>query len=88
MNDSSGNITGHGISEIWNGEQWIHSDPTWKAFDNPQVYNQSGFSHIHVWRMSDADDSIYGDDPYGDQLLHWWNDFGIREDLGELDRYN
>jgi len=86
--NSTGEPERHGISEIWNGEQWIHSDPTWQSFDNPQVYNQSGCSHIHVWRMSDADDSIYGDDPYGDQLLHWWNDFGMREVLGELDRYN
>ena len=84
----SGNSTGHGIAEIWNGNQWIHSDPTWNVFDNPQVYNQSGCSHIHVWRMCDADDSIYSGDPYGDQLLHFWEDFGIKEDLGELDRYN
>lgn len=86
--NSTGDLEGHGISEIWNGNQWIHSDPTWNAFDNPQVYIQSNYSHIHVWKMSDANDSICGNDPHGDQLLHFWNDFGIRDDLGELGRYN
>lgn len=88
MINRSGVGVGHGISEIWDGSKWVHADPTWKEFNNTHVYTQSGYSHIHMWRMSDADDSLYSGDPYGDGLLDWWNDFGIRIDLGEPSEYN
>jgi hypothetical protein len=77
----------HAISEIWDGDEWIHSDPTAKSFNNPQIYVQSNFSDIKIWNMKNADDSRDNNDPLGDQLLHFWNDFE-RDDLGELVKYN
>jgi len=77
----------HGISEIWDGNEWIHSDPTWNSFNNPQIYVQSNFSDIKIWNMKNADDSRDNNDPLGDQLLHFWNDFE-RDYLGELVKYN
>src|SRR5690606_38399575 len=59
----SGNITGHAIAESWNGNAWIHSDPTWDVFDNPQVYRAAGNNHINITIYGDADDSYYTQDP-------------------------
>ncbi|MGA9139779.1 MAG: transglutaminase domain-containing protein [Methanocella sp.] len=87
MINSSG-VQYHGMSEIWDGSRWVHSDPSWNVFNNPQVYRSSGFSYVHLWRMSDADDSYSGADPYGDRLLDCWSDFRSRIDLSEPSQYN
>ncbi|WP_421908292.1 transglutaminase-like domain-containing protein [Methanolacinia petrolearia] len=31
------NMTGHAVAESWNGSTWVHSDPTWNSYDNPQI---------------------------------------------------
>ncbi len=88
INNSTGVPVGHGISEIWDGTKWVHTDPTWNSFNNTHVYIGAGYSYIRMWRMSDANDSLYSGDPYGDGLLDWWSDFGVRDYLGEPDEYN
>lgn len=88
MNNSTNATVGHGISEIWDGNKWVHADPTWNVFNNSQIYKQHGYSHIHMWRMSDANDSLYMGDPYGDGLLDYWSDFGVKVNLGEPSAYN
>ncbi len=85
----AGTTYAHGISEIWDGGTWVHADPTWNSYNNPQVYKQAGYTHIKLWRMSSAWDTNYtGEGPSDDGKLHYWYDFGIREYLGELARYN
>ncbi|WP_214040925.1 transglutaminase family protein [Methanoculleus sp.] len=86
----SGNITGHAIAESWNGNAWIHSDPTWNVFDNPQVYRTAGNTHINITVYGDADDSYYTqdpNDPTGDGILRY-EDFRTQILLGEVPRYN
>ncbi|WP_052322775.1 transglutaminase-like domain-containing protein [Methanocella conradii] len=87
MNNPQGPV-GHGITEIWDGTGWVHSDPTWHVFNNPQVYKQSGYTDVHLWLQSDASDSVYAGDPSGDQFLDPKFDFGIIVDLGEPPAYN
>ncbi|MDY0386704.1 MAG: transglutaminase-like domain-containing protein [Methanolobus sp.] len=88
LNMSNNSESGaHAISEIWDGNEWIHSDPTWKSFNNPQIYVQGNYSNIKIWNMKNADDSRDNNDPLGDLLLHFWNDFE-RDYLGELVKYN
>lgn len=70
FNNSTGYTFGHGITEVWDGSRWVHSDPTWEEFDNSHIYNQSGFSSVKMWHMSDANDNINTTDPSGDQLLN------------------
>jgi hypothetical protein len=86
----SGNITGHAIAESWNGTTWVHSDPTWNVFDNPQVYRAAGNDHINITVYGDADDSYYTqdpNDPTGDGILRY-EDFRTQILLGEVPRYN
>lgn len=86
----SGNITGHAIAESWNGTTWVHSDPTWNVFDNPQVYRTAGNDHINITVYGDADDSYYTEDPNdptGDGILRY-EDFRTQILLGEVPRYN
>lgn len=87
MTNSSGNRSAHEMAEIWDGQEWIHSDPTWNSFDNPGIYVSRNYSNMHFWNMKNADDSLYAGDPMGDGLLHFWFDFE-REYLGMLDKYN
>ena len=88
FNNSTGYPFGHGITEIWDGSRWVHSDPTWSEFSNPHIYNQSGFCDVRMWHMSDANDNIDTTDPSGDQLLNSWHDFGIVRYLGMRPEYN
>jgi hypothetical protein len=87
---STGNVSGHAIAESWNGNAWIHSDPTWNSFDNPQVYKTAGNTHINITVYGDADDSYYTldpNDPTGDGILRY-EDFRTQILLGEVPRYN
>ncbi|QYZ78185.1 hypothetical protein E2N92_01430 [Methanofollis formosanus] len=80
MINSTGVPTAHGLAVIWDGGDWIHADPTWNVFDNPEVYTESGYSNITLSNMIHADDNRYtgSDDPFiNDQLLHFWNDFEV-----------
>ena len=87
LNVSNSSGGAHAISEVWDGNEWIHSDPTWDIFNEPQIYIQNNFTNIRVWNMKNADDSRDNNDPFGDQLLHFWNDFET-VDLGYLAKYN
>jgi len=87
---ATGNVSGHATAESWNGNAWIHSDPTWNAFDNPQVYRTAGNTHISITIYGDADDSYYTqdpNDPTGDGILRY-EDFRTQIFLGEVPRYN
>ena len=78
MTDSTGGPVAHEWALIWNGERWVHADPTWEVFDNQDIYSQHGYSNITITNLIHADDSRYTgpDDPYvDDQLLHYWFDF-------------
>ncbi|WP_157769628.1 transglutaminase-like domain-containing protein [Methanohalophilus portucalensis] len=87
MTNSSGIQTAHEIAEVWDGQEWIHSDPAWNSFDNPDIYVSRNCSNMYFWNMKNADDSLDAGDPTGDGLLHFWLDFE-REYLGMLDKYN
>ena len=87
---ATGNTSGHGIAESWDGNAWIHSDPTWSSFDNPQIYRTAGHIHINITHFDDADDSYYTqdpEDPTGDGILRY-EDFRTQVLLGEVPRYN
>ncbi len=87
---ATGNVSGHAIAESWNGTTWVHSDPTWNVFDNPQVYRTAGNDHINITVYGDADDSYYTEDPNdptGDGILRY-EDFRTQILLGEVPRYN
>jgi hypothetical protein len=86
MTNSSG-ITHHEMAELWDGQEWIHSDPTWNSFDNPGVYVSQNWSNMHFWNHKNANDDLYLVDTSGDGLLHYKFDFE-REYLGLLDKYN
>ncbi|KXS40210.1 MAG: transglutaminase-like protein [Methanohalophilus sp. T328-1] len=87
MTNTSGNRSAHEIAEIWDGQEWIHSDPTWKSFDNPDIYISQNYSSMYFWNLKDADDDLDPSDPSGDGLLHYKFDFD-REYLGLLNKYN
>ena len=87
MTNSSGNKTAHEIAEIWDGQEWVHADPTFNSFDNPRIYTLTNFSNMYFWNMKNADDDRGTSDPAGDGLLNFWLDFE-REYLGRLDKYN
>lgn len=87
MTNSSGNGSAHEMAEIWDGQEWIHSDPTWNSFDNPDVYVSKNYSDMYFWNLRDADDDLDPSDPSGDGLLHYEFDFD-REYLGMLAKYN
>ena len=87
---ATGNIKGHGIAESWDGNAWVHSDPTWISFDNPQVYKMAGNIHINITLFDDADDSYYTqdpEDPTGDGILRY-EDLRTQVLLGEVPGYN
>jgi len=86
MTNSSGSYA-HEMAETWDGQEWIHSDPTLNSFDNPDVYILLNYSNMYFWNMKNADDDLDTRDPVGDGLLHFWFDFE-REYLGKLGKYN
>jgi hypothetical protein len=87
MTNSSGDSSAHEMAEIWDGQEWVHSDPTWKSFDNPDIYISQNYSNMYFWNLKDADDDLDSSDPSGDGLLHYKFDFD-REYLGLLNKYN
>ena len=85
-----GNMTGHAIAESWDGNAWVHSDPTWNSYDNPQIYKNEGNIHINITIYDDADDSYYTqdpEDPTRDGILRF-EDFRTLTLLGEVPGYN
>ena len=60
------NQAGHAWLELWayNGDvwTWIHSDPTWDEYDNPECYNGPSWINIHSrWDDSKLYDACDGD---------------------------
>ncbi|QYZ80456.1 transglutaminase [Methanofollis formosanus] len=89
-NATTEEVWGHGIAESWDGNAWIHSDPTWNSFDDPQAYIRAGNIHIDMTHYDDADDSWNTEDPEdptGDGILRY-EDFRTQTYLGEVPRYN
>jgi hypothetical protein len=84
--NETGSAYGHAILEHRIGGVWIHSDPTWRAFDNPQVYKQGNNTHMYLTKYTNADDNRNTTDLYGDGLLTY-EDL-VAEPLGELSGYN
>lgn len=84
--NETGSTIGHGILENWINDRWVHSDPTWKSFNNSQVYKNGNNTHIDLTKYTDADDSRYMVDPYGDGLLRYED--MVSQHLGELPNYN
>jgi hypothetical protein len=87
LTNSSGCQRAHEMAEIWDGNEWIHSDPTWDSFDNPDIYVSVNYSNMYFWNLKNADDDRDLSDPNGDELLHYEFDFE-REYLGLLAKYN
>ncbi|ADN36535.1 transglutaminase domain protein [Methanolacinia petrolearia DSM 11571] len=84
--NETGSCIGHAILENWDGNSWIHSDPTWNSFNNPQIYNHGNNTHMYLTKYTDADDSRFTEDPAGDGLLRYEDLVAIP--LGELPEYN
>jgi len=84
--DENGVAQGHAILENRMAGAWVHSDPTWKSFNNPQVYEMANNTHMSLTKYTDADDSRYTTDPSGDGLLRYED--MIAEPFGELPAYN
>jgi transglutaminase-like putative cysteine protease len=84
--NETGYSYGHAILENRIAGAWIHSDPTWHIFNNPQVYKQGNNTHMNLIKYTDADDNRYTADPAGDGLLRF-EDL-VAQPLGELPGYN
>lgn len=84
--NESGQSFGHAIAENWDSHRWVHSDPTWVAFDNPQIYKSGNNTHMFLKKYTDADDSRFTEDVTGDGLLRYED--MINQSLGELPEYN
>lgn len=88
FNNQTGYVSGHALTQIWNGNSWLSVDPSWNSFNDPQVYKRAGYLNISLTRLSGADDSVDMTDPYGDGLLNMWSDFTIIQGLGLVPEYN
>jgi transglutaminase-like putative cysteine protease len=84
--NETGHVFGHGILENRVGSTWVHSDPTWHIFNNPQIYKLGNNTHMNLTKYTDADDNRYTVDPVGDGLLRY-EDL-VAQPLGELPGYN
>jgi len=84
--NETGYSYGHAILENRITDAWVHSDPTWGSFDNPQIYKRGNNTHMNLTKYTDADDNRYTVDPSGDGLLRY-EDL-IAESYGELTAYN
>jgi transglutaminase-like putative cysteine protease len=84
--NETGYAKGHAILEHRIGGVWIHSDPTWNSFNNPQVYKLANNTHMSLTKYTDADDNRFTEDPAGDGLLRY-EDL-IADPFGELPGYN
>jgi len=84
--NSTGYTYGHAIAENWENARWVHSDPTWESFDNPQIYKNGNNTHMFLKKYTDADDSRFTVDVTGDGLLRYED--MINQTLGELPEYN
>lgn len=72
----------HEFAEIWSGDRWVHADPTWNAFDDPQIYKRHGYKQIYmICILQGADDSLcsYDDNPYDNVpdngVIHYLYDY-------------
>jgi transglutaminase-like putative cysteine protease len=84
--NTTGYSYGHAILENRIAGAWVHSDPTWKSFNNPQVYKNGNNTHMNLTKYTDADDTRYTTDPPGDGLLRYEDMIAIP--FGELPGYN
>lgn len=84
--NESGYTFGHGILEHYIGGTWVHSDPTWKIFNNPQIYKSGNNTHMNLTKYTDADDDRWNEDPAGDSLLKYEDMVAVP--LGEMTGYN
>ena len=84
--NETGYSYGHAILENRIGNAWVHSDPTWNSFNNPQVYKNGNNTHIDLTKYTDADDNRYTGDPSGDGLLRYEDMIAVP--FGELPGYN
>jgi hypothetical protein len=76
----------HALLEHGIGSSWIHSDPTWNSYDNPQAYKQANNTHLVFTKFTDADDDLFTEDPAGDGMLTYADMIAVP--LGELPAYN
>ncbi len=72
----------HEFAEIWDGNRWVHADPTWDAFDDPQIYKRHGYKQIYmICILQGADDNLcsYDDNPYDNVpdngVIHYLYDY-------------
>ena len=84
--NETGYAYGHGILEHRIAGGWVHSDPTWHVFNNPQIYKLGNNTHMNLTKYTDADDNRDTVDPPGDGLLRY-EDL-VAQPLGELPGYN
>jgi transglutaminase-like putative cysteine protease len=84
--NQTGSTFGHAILENRIGGAWVHSDPTWSSFNNPQVYKNGNNTHMNLTKYTDADDNRYTADPSGDGLLRYEDMIAVP--FGELPGYN
>jgi transglutaminase-like putative cysteine protease len=84
--NETGSAIGHGILENRVSGRWVHSDPTWNAFDDPQVYKRGNNTHMNLTKYTDADDNRFSEDPTGDGLLSYKD--MVADSFGELPGYN
>ena len=84
--NETGYTYGHAILENRIAGAWIHSDPTWNSFNNPQVYKNGNNTHMSLTKYTDADDNRNTIDPYGDGLMRYED--MIAAPFGELPGYN
>lgn len=84
-NDWLGRPKAHAIAEVFDGSSWIHCDPTWRSFNDPQIYKRNeGATDIWVEVCLHAYDDFWGGDPerdgwlYGDydMYLLWGDPYG------------
>ena len=62
----------HAVAEVWDSSSWIHCDPTWCVFNNPQIYKAWGYAtDVEVRIVREGRDHWCDLDPTGDGWLLW-----------------
>jgi Transglutaminase-like superfamily len=81
--DEIGKGVGHSCVEFYDGIQWVHIDPLWKAFEQSNIYRVSGARNVTVmdadYPQDDRSNTPAWDQPDagGDGKLNTYDDFII-----------
>jgi transglutaminase-like putative cysteine protease len=48
----NGTAKSHAWVEAYDGSRWVHADPSWNLFDDPQYYDRAGYTEIQIRELS------------------------------------